>query len=344
MNIFRISGVFFLATTICLISCSKTGPAGPQGPQGEQGKQGEQGPQGIPGAAGSTIYSGSGSPATSTGQDGDYYLDKSTGNLYGPKTGNGWGNPVSLKGSQGNQGAAGPQGPAGAQGPAGQNGKEGSQILSGSSVPVDTTGNVGDYYWDTSSFTLYGPKTSSGWGSGVLLQGPKGDTGTADVMYSDWLKFDPWSNTLNDSEYKMYITEPKLTLNFFENGGTVLSYLLFFQTQGQDTTSFTVYSLPAGSFPTGLLGFNSTFTLNFIVMYYGNTSEIELYVTADGGILPPAPPLFLQDQPDFEDPIVEYHYRFRYILIPGGVHLRRSAPPPDVKNYKATCEYYGIPE
>lgn len=93
MKIFTLSGIFFLLATLCMSSCSKTGPAGPQGPAGTQGEQGAQGPQGIPGADGSTIYSDNGQPAAGIGKNGDYYLDKSTGKLYGPKTDNGWAIP-----------------------------------------------------------------------------------------------------------------------------------------------------------------------------------------------------------------------------------------------------------
>jgi hypothetical protein len=54
---------------------------------------------GAPGAAGSQIYSGSGAPATTLGNNGDYYLDSTNYNLYGPKTASGWGTALSLKGT-----------------------------------------------------------------------------------------------------------------------------------------------------------------------------------------------------------------------------------------------------
>lgn len=71
------------------------------------GAPGAPGATGATGAAGSQILSGSGAPAAALGNDGDYYLDKANSLLYGPKTGSGWGTPVSLVG------ATGPQGPAG---------------------------------------------------------------------------------------------------------------------------------------------------------------------------------------------------------------------------------------
>src|SRR5580700_2331713 len=76
-------------------SCAKEGPQGIPGATGAAGPAGDDGSQ---------IYAGDGSPAASLGKDGDYYLDKSADNLYGPKTDAGWGTPVSLGGGQGGSG------------------------------------------------------------------------------------------------------------------------------------------------------------------------------------------------------------------------------------------------
>lgn len=59
-------------------------------------KKGDTGPAGQSGA---TILSGNGAPATSVGKNGDFYLDLSAMQLYGPKTGAGWGSGVLLKGN-----------------------------------------------------------------------------------------------------------------------------------------------------------------------------------------------------------------------------------------------------
>lgn len=74
---------------------------------------GATGATGATGAAGSQILSGTGAPAAALGNNGDYYLDKSSYNLYGPKTGGAWGAALSLQGPAGPQGPVGPQGPAG---------------------------------------------------------------------------------------------------------------------------------------------------------------------------------------------------------------------------------------
>lgn len=54
-------------------------------------------------------------------------------------------------------GASGPQGPAG------------NSILTGNGVPSSIVGLVGDLYIDVDGGLFYGPKTESGWGTGVVL-------------------------------------------------------------------------------------------------------------------------------------------------------------------------------
>ncbi|SHN33601.1 hypothetical protein [Mucilaginibacter sp. OK098] len=127
-----------------------------------KGAQGVQGPIGPAGADGSIIYSGTGVPDVGLGKNGDYYIDKSTGGLYGPKTARGWGSPTSLKGANGSNGT---------------DGTDGSTILSGSGAPIATQGNTGDFYLDKNTYLFYGPKSATGWGIPVLLKGAEGVQG-----------------------------------------------------------------------------------------------------------------------------------------------------------------------
>ena len=161
-----------LFTCLVVFACKKgdpggTGPAGPTGPQGPQGLQG------VKGDNGSTIFSGNDVPAVSLGVNGDYYFRLSNSMFYGPKTSAGWGTPVSLRGATGATGATGASGAAG------------SKIWSGTALPATNVGEVGDFYFKSDSYLLFGPKTAAGWGSGVNL---KGVTGTANVIYSGWIK------------------------------------------------------------------------------------------------------------------------------------------------------------
>ena len=59
---------------------------------------------------GNAILSGNGIPDASLGKVGDYYLDLSGVNLYGAKTAEGWGNPISLRGLKGDKGNDGQNG------------------------------------------------------------------------------------------------------------------------------------------------------------------------------------------------------------------------------------------
>jgi hypothetical protein len=92
--------------------------------------------------------------------NGDFYIDTSSSTLYGPKTASGWGTGVSLKGNNGT------------------NGTNGNTILNGSGLPDNSLGANGDFYIDTASSTMYGPKAAGAWPpSGVSLKGATGAAG-----------------------------------------------------------------------------------------------------------------------------------------------------------------------
>src|ERR1700730_9529472 len=152
----------FIIGTLVLASCGKNGAIGPIGPQGPVGSTGAQGPvgpagpKGADGQNGSVIYSGTTAPLAATGAIGDFYLNETTGLLYGPKTASGWGSGFSLIGATGATGVAG------------------SITYSGNGAPPSSTGVTGDYYLDKTNYLLYGPKTVSGWDTPINLQGPQG--------------------------------------------------------------------------------------------------------------------------------------------------------------------------
>lgn len=190
------------------------GPAGPAGSDGSPGAPGPVGPAGSAGAEGRTILHGSGAPAVGIGVDGDFYLDDAAYVLYGPKAGGAWpGAGVDLigaAGADGADGATGPAGPAGAagvDGTDGTDGADGSTILSGSGAPAAGTGVDGDFYLDTATWTLYGPKASGAWpGSGTSLVGPAGpgedpvliqvsDMSTQAIAVANALQAVTWSTT-----------------------------------------------------------------------------------------------------------------------------------------------------
>jgi hypothetical protein len=82
---------------------------------------------------------------------------------------------VGLASSAEGAGTTGPQGPQGPQGPAGA---DGTQLLNGTVAPSSSVGNDGDFYVDTSTWVLYGPKAGGTWpASGTSLVGPAGPQG-----------------------------------------------------------------------------------------------------------------------------------------------------------------------
>ena len=136
---------------------------------------------GINGKDGTAILSGNSTPALNVGNIGDYYFDQSSYKLYGPKKADGWGKPVTLKGTdgekgeKGNDGAKGEKGEKGEKGndgekgEKGEKGNDGTQIIPGIGTPTPSIGNNGDWYIDTKNKKLYGPKTQNGWGDGFIL-------------------------------------------------------------------------------------------------------------------------------------------------------------------------------
>lgn len=137
--------------------------------KGDTGATGSPGAAGAAGAAGSRIYSGTSAPSSGLGVDGDYFWRTDTFDFYGPKASGSWPAPVNLRGATGTTGAAGANG---------ANGADGRTILSGTTAPSSGTGANGDFYINTVTHVIYGPKASGTWPAGVSLVGPQGAAGT----------------------------------------------------------------------------------------------------------------------------------------------------------------------
>ena len=103
-------------------------------------------------ADGGELLSGPAAPTSGDGANGDFWLDTSTNDLYGPKENGAW-PTTTISFSE--------------------------QILSGVVAPLSTLGKVNDYYFDSVKKELYGPKTSSGWGTPT----PLGETDYQNVLH-----------------------------------------------------------------------------------------------------------------------------------------------------------------
>lgn len=128
----------------------------------------------TPGANGKTILNGVGAPALTLGTAGDFYLATDTITLYGPKVEGAtpsWGPAVSLVGPAGTDGAAGTNGAPGA---------DGKTVRYGAGAPDGALGDVDDFYIDTTTYDLYGPKVGGAtpvWPPATSLIGPVGPSG-----------------------------------------------------------------------------------------------------------------------------------------------------------------------
>lgn len=136
------------------------------GPKGDQGAKGDTGTAGNNGSDGKTVNYGSGAPVTGLGAAGDFYIDTAANVIYGPKT-TVWPAGVSL---------IGPAGPKGDPGNTGSAGADGKTVRYGSGAPDDSLGVDGDFYIDTVTHSIYGPKATT-WPAGTSLVGPPGQKG-----------------------------------------------------------------------------------------------------------------------------------------------------------------------
>lgn len=80
-------------------AAGRDGINGKDGAPGKPGAQGAQGPAGHDGIDGRTILNGKGAPPLGLGDIGDFYIDISAWEIYGPKTRGSWGTAVKLRGT-----------------------------------------------------------------------------------------------------------------------------------------------------------------------------------------------------------------------------------------------------
>ncbi|WP_028164132.1 hypothetical protein [Bradyrhizobium elkanii] len=153
------------------------GQQGPPGPQGIQGPVGPMGPQGPTGTSGNTVRYGATDPTASVGVNGDFYVNTTTHFMFGPKAGGAWPAGTSLVGPQGPQGPQGIQGVQGPQGTQGVPGADGNTVLYGTSDPAAGVGVNGNFYINTTTHFMFGPKAGGVWPAGTSLVGPQGPQG-----------------------------------------------------------------------------------------------------------------------------------------------------------------------
>jgi hypothetical protein len=163
-----------------IIQTMQQGPPGPPGPPGPASiVPGPPGDTGPPGPRGNSVLYGTTDPLNAVGINGDFYVNTTTHFMFGPKTSGVWPAGTSLIGPQGPQGVQGPKGDQGLQGPLGPkgaDGKDGNTVLYGAGNPT-AQGKDGDFYINTTTNFIFGPKAGGAWPAGVSLVGPQGPIG-----------------------------------------------------------------------------------------------------------------------------------------------------------------------
>lgn len=150
-----------------------------------------------------TILYGLGAPNSSTGKDNDTYINTGNGTFYKKDSGT-WTQVFSM--------LNGPAGAKGNQGDQGNSGADGKTILNGTADPSNqTTGTDGDFYINTNTWNLFGPKTAGEWGSGILIKQTQSTvnlkttfTNLSDPVTINWQTDDDSAYLNRHGNYPMY--------------------------------------------------------------------------------------------------------------------------------------------
>ena len=177
-----VDGDYYFNTTTKEFFGPKGQPIPGQWPGSGTILSGTNGQDGADGTNGNTILNGPVNPTTQ-GVDGDFYINTVTNMFFGPKATVSWPAGVSLvgpPGADGQDGTNGNDGQDGTNGNDGQDGADGSKILSGAGTPSNGLGADGDFYLNTTTGILLGPKSAGVWPTpGLSLIGPAGPQGQA---------------------------------------------------------------------------------------------------------------------------------------------------------------------
>ena len=126
------------------------GVNGEDGQPGADGTNGTDGADGLPGADGNMWHVGSGAPAPTLGEPGDYYLDGTDGWVYIKRNDGSWTNlytnligPSGADGQPGADGTNGTNGAKGDKGNPGTNGTNGAKGATGATGPAGPKGSTG---------------------------------------------------------------------------------------------------------------------------------------------------------------------------------------------------------
>lgn len=202
------------------------------GPKGDKGDTGNAGTAGTNGTNGKTLLNGIVVPTGAVGADGDFYINTATNLMYGPKAAGAW--PAGFS-------VVGPQGIQGIQGTAGTAGTNGNTILTVGAAPAAGVGVNGDFAYNPTTFTFYGPKAGGAWPAGTVIKGANGVAGNgvsaAAVTYQAHTSgtaapTGTWSSTVPTVTKGQYLWTRTVTT--YTDATTSTAYSVAYQ--GQDGT------------------------------------------------------------------------------------------------------------
>ena len=154
----------------------------------------------VAGANGNAITYGLGEPNATNGQTNDTYVNTANGKFY-QKAATGWQQVFSM--------LNGPPGGPGPKGDTGLPGLNGKSLLNGPLNPSNqATGVDGDFYINTSTYTIFGPKQNSNWGEGTVIV-PQNFDLKADKTYVD----DNFVKTNNIDQGLLVTSDKKVKLD-----------------------------------------------------------------------------------------------------------------------------------
>ena len=249
----------------------------------QMAQDGVNGLDGQDGLNGYSVLNGTVSPTSGIGVNGDFYINTANNTLFGPKTGGAWSVGTSL---------VGPQGIAGTNG---TNGTNGYSVLNGTANPALGLGVNGDFYINTASNLIFGPKTGGLWGTGVSLigtqgvQGIQGPAGTGLNNRGNWLSgtnYNPNDYVFNRSSADPLINTMWISQNASSFISTIQPYL--------DLTNWVEFQAPEGpqgdpgtngqNGKTVLSGTTNPSTQGVDGDFYINTSTNMLFGPKSGGV------------------------------------------------------------
>ncbi len=166
---------------------------------------------GVAGIDGKTVLSGTVDPTTE-GVNGDFYINKSTWFIFGPKAAGVWPAGVSIIG------------------PPGTNGTNGYSVLNGSGVPSGALGVVNDWYINQLNYDFYLKTGASTWTYKINLRGPQGNPGNdgaTGASFADWQSY-----KMNSSDELIHHVDewwhgPHVTATAYRNNTVVENRIYF---------------------------------------------------------------------------------------------------------------------